>query len=173
MLHEAKNARFVATRSLLIRRFRFIAGATSCEGALSGRAYADQDRTQAERPVAVADDGRRRYWWFRDRFWWDDDGLEEADVMALALERERRRERHLDRAHATMAGARAVAGRAGISVAVKRAVWERCGGRCVECGGDSLLEFDHVIPLAMGGSDGARNLQLLCADCNRSKGASL
>jgi 5-methylcytosine-specific restriction endonuclease McrA len=63
--------------------------------------------------------------------------------------------------------------RQGIPLEVKRAVWERCGGRCVECGADRLLEFDHVIPLAMGGSDGERNLQLLCADCNRGKGASL
>jgi 5-methylcytosine-specific restriction endonuclease McrA len=92
--------------------------------------------------------------------------------MALVLERERRVERRLERARALMAGELDRA-RQGIPLAVKRAVWVRCGGRCAECGVDRLLEFDHVIPLAMGGSDGERNLQLLCADCNRGKGASL
>lgn len=177
MLHEAKNAGFVAGRSLLGRRFRFVAGTIACERTLSRRAYAGLARAAAERPVAVAAvaDGRRRYWWFRDRFWWGDDELEADDVMALVLERERRRERQLDRARAGLAGAFGppAGARQGIPLEVKRAVWQRCGGRCVECGGDSLLEFDHVIPLAMGGSGGERNLQLLCASCNRSKGASL
>ncbi len=174
MLHEAKNAGFVATWSLLRRRYRFVAGPIACERSLSRRAHADQAELQVERPVAVAEirDGRRCYWWFRGRFWWEDAGLDGGDVMALVLERERRLERRLERARALMAGELDRA-RGGIPVVVKRAVWERCGGRCVECGADSLLEFDHVIPLAMGGSDGARNLQLLCAECNRGKGASL
>jgi hypothetical protein len=177
MLHEAKNARFVAAGGRLSRRLRFLAGAVACERSLSRRAHAAAARVQAERPLAVAAvaEDRRCYWWFRDRFWWEDDGLAEADVMALVLERERRLERRLDRARATLAGdaPAAAAGRPGISLAVKRAVWQRCGGRCVECGAADLLEFDHVIPLAMGGSGGERNLQLLCAECNRSKGAQL
>lgn len=178
MLHEAKNAGFTASRSLLGRRFRFVAGSVAGERSLGRRAHADQARAQAERPVAVVADGERCYWWFRGRFWWEDAGLDEADVMALAVEREQRLERRLARARAAVAGrdgpgGRGVAVRQGIPLAVKRAVWERCGGRCVECGAESLLEFDHVIPLAMGGSDGERNLQLLCAECNRRKGASL
>jgi hypothetical protein len=63
--------------------------------------------------------------------------------------------------------------REGIPRDVKLAVWQRCGGACTECGATHLLEFDHIIPVAMGGSSGERNLQLLCADCNRAKGASL
>ncbi len=174
MLHEAKNADFVATRRRLRRRYRFVAGPIACERSLSRRAHAEQALVQVERPVAVAEirDGRRRYWWFRGRFWWEDAGLAGEDVMALVLERERRLERRLERARALMAGELDRA-RQGIPLEVKRVVWERCGGRCAECGADRLLEFDHVIPLAMGGSDGERNLQLLCAECNRGKGASL
>jgi hypothetical protein len=52
-------------------------------------------------------------------------------------------------------------------------VWQRDERKCVKCGSNQNLEFDHIIPLAMGGSNTARNLQLLCADCNRSKGANL
>lgn len=36
-----------------------------------------------------------------------------------------------------------------------------------------MLEFDHVIPLAIGGSNTERNLQLLCGICNRDKSANL
>jgi hypothetical protein len=174
MLREAQNAGYAPSGGVVRRRWRFVAGGVACERSLTRRAHAEQARAQEERPVAVAGaaDGRRRYWWFHGRFWWEDDGLGEADVMALVLERERRLDRRLDQARAMMAG-EVGAGRPGIPVEVKRRVWERCGGRCVECGGESLLEFDHVIPVVMGGSSGERNLQLLCADCNRRKGGGL
>jgi hypothetical protein len=63
--------------------------------------------------------------------------------------------------------------RESIPRAVKDEVWRRDEGSCVECGSQADLEFDHVISLALGGSNTARNLQLLCAPCNRSKGADL
>ncbi len=56
---------------------------------------------------------------------------------------------------------------------MKTAVWRRDEGRCTRCGSPQSLEFDHVIPLSMGGSNTVRNLQLLCEPCNSSKGASL
>lgn len=31
------------------------------------------------------------------------------------------------------------------------------------------MEFDHIIPLAMGGTDDVNNLQILCRKCNRGK----
>ena len=56
---------------------------------------------------------------------------------------------------------------------VKTAVWRRDEGRCVTCGSQARLEFDHIIPVVRGGSNTARNLQLLCESCNRSKGGNL
>ncbi|MFJ4651605.1 HNH endonuclease [Nocardia sp. NPDC088792] len=56
---------------------------------------------------------------------------------------------------------------------VKAQVWQRDGGKCVECGDSHYLEFDHIIPLSRGGATSAANLQILCRACNRAKGARI
>ncbi len=56
---------------------------------------------------------------------------------------------------------------------VQMYVWRRDDGRCVQCGSNEKLEYDHIIPLALGGSNTERNIQLLCEACNRAKGASV
>jgi predicted restriction endonuclease len=56
---------------------------------------------------------------------------------------------------------------------VRREVWKRHGGRCAVCATQAFLEFDHIVPFSMGGSSTARNVQLLCQDCNRKKGAAV
>jgi hypothetical protein len=60
-----------------------------------------------------------------------------------------------------------------ISEDVQILVWNRDGGKCVKCGGTENLEFDHIIPVSKGGSNTARNIQLLCESCNRGKGAKI
>jgi hypothetical protein len=60
-----------------------------------------------------------------------------------------------------------------ISDSVKTFVWNRDGGRCVQCGSQKNIEFDHIIPFSKGGSNTARNIQILCQDCNRKKGTNI
>lgn len=52
---------------------------------------------------------------------------------------------------------------------VRDKVWRRDQGRCVECGSQINLEFDHIIPISKGGANTARNIRLLCEECNRKK----
>ena len=56
-----------------------------------------------------------------------------------------------------------------ISEQVKNAVWRRDEGKCVQCGSNENLEFDHIIPFSKGGANTKRNIQLLCESCNRAK----
>lgn len=60
-----------------------------------------------------------------------------------------------------------------ISEGVRREVWRRDRGKCIRCGGQVRLEFDHIIPVSKGGSNTTRNIQLLCESCNRAKGANI
>lgn len=61
----------------------------------------------------------------------------------------------------------------GIPSAVKDAVWRRDSGRCVQCGSQIALEFDHIIPFSKGGASTYRNVQLLCQACNRAKAGAI
>ena len=52
---------------------------------------------------------------------------------------------------------------------VRHQVWQRDRAKCVECGSDQYLEFDHVIPHSRGGANTLNNVQLLCRRCNGQK----
>ncbi|MEV6768173.1 TerD family protein [Nocardia sp. NPDC051030] len=56
---------------------------------------------------------------------------------------------------------------------VKSRVWQRDGGKCVQCSDDRYLEFDHIIPWSRGGATSVDNLQILCRKCNGEKGARI
>ena len=64
-----------------------------------------------------------------------------------------------------------------IPAAVRRAVWRRYGGACcyqdpltgVSCGSTHLVQIDHIVPLAQGGSDDITNFRLRCAVHNRRR----
>ena len=173
MLREVKNARFEHRASLLGRRYFLVEGGVAGTVTWRRRAFEALLREQDERPVALFERDGRTYWAFELRIFWEDDELAAADVLALVRERQRRARRTLERAHAALAGELAEPRRRPIPRAVRLAVFERDGGRCVECGSSFEIQYDHVIPLALGGAGTVENVQILCATCNRAKGAAL
>lgn len=60
-----------------------------------------------------------------------------------------------------------------IPKSIKQDVWQRDGGKCIECGSKEKLEYDHIIPISKGGANTVRNIQLLCENCNRTKSAKI
>jgi hypothetical protein len=76
---------------------------------------------------------------------------------------------------------RSVLKRATIPAWARRAVFFRDRGRCCRCERDlggsyspiNRAEYDHIVPLDLGGLNDVSNLQLLCKECNNRKRAVL
>jgi len=57
---------------------------------------------------------------------------------------------------------------------VKQAVYKRDKGRCVVCGAEDQLHFDHDLPYSKGGTGlTPHNVRILCARHNLQKGARI
>lgn len=67
-----------------------------------------------------------------------------------------------------------IAARKAIPEKVKAEAWEQADGRCQQCGitlhGDDM-HYDHVLPVALGGTNDVENIQLLCFSCHAEKTA--
>ncbi|WP_223643788.1 HNH endonuclease [Corallococcus sp. EGB] len=55
------------------------------------------------------------------------------------------------------------------SLETKRIIFDAHGGRCAWCRCNDALQFDHIVPVAEGGTGEPDNGQLLCANCHRWK----
>ena len=123
----------------------------------------------------IGRDGQRVFWWTAAGMFWADDALDCRDVALLVWDRERRSDARLDRLRSMRAREEAVAvhRRARIPEEVRAFVWDRDEGRCVRCAAEDDLQFDHVIPVARGGSASVDNVQVLCGECNRLKSDSV
>lgn len=128
-------------------------------------------------PQHLSDRDGRSWWLYNgDVYSTAEEDLDPDEVQALIEEKANKRKLKIARAKtiASMAdGLDRTGHRQPIPREIKVAVWQRDKGACVHCGSNAMLEYDHIVPLALGGSNTERNLQLLCEACNREKGASL
>lgn len=93
--------------------------------------------------------------------------LANPDRMRELLRRWKRNNRDKVRAYKRGRDAKSNARRRAWLLEVQR-------GRCGYCRAKLVpdkMHIDHVLPLALGGSNRRANLQLLCETCNLSKGA--
>lgn len=63
-----------------------------------------------------------------------------------------------------------------IGLSKRYSVLKKANFKCQGCGvsaSNAKIEIDHIIPVSKGGSSFIKNLQALCFDCNRGKGANL
>lgn len=173
MLHEVKNAGWVQV-GLFRKRHQFAHGGYRTAGITTDGLNALL-LGQMQSPALVMQILDRQYWLYRNKTYWDEQGLAPEDVAALVFEKEQRRTRALQRAHEAVRreGTSEPQRRGPLPREIRRAVWERDDGKCVECGSRFDLQYDHVLPHSLGGATTVDNLQLLCQPCNLRKGASL
>lgn len=127
-------------------------------------------------PVSFVGDGFKTLWRFDWNWYWADEELDADEVHAILVARRVRAKKSIDRA-------KSIAGmavdppknnlRGHIAADLRQVIWMRDGGACTICGSKVELQFDHIIPVSMGGATTEENLQILCGPCNRTKGSSV
>ena len=182
---EEQNLDFKYQNELVpIEGYRFYSEKFYTTSMLTPQEYQDILDKQERDPVLLMTDSSdenavptTRWYMFKGKFYRENEELTTVEIKALLLSREARRKKKIEKAmayleihdHPTERAKR----REPIPDDVKMFVWKRDGGRCVKCESREKLEFDHIIPLSKGGSNTARNIQLLCEKCNREKGGDL
>lgn len=173
-LRKVSNGR-VEERGIFFRKWLFHTTKTNYYVLHSGEyehALAERDSTGVAK---IGQDGGRVLWWADSGLYWADRELSAENVALLIWDRQRRQDAKLDRLRTIREQGEEVsaARRRGIPADVRAHVWQRDAGRCQKCGNRNDLQFDHIIPVSKGGGNSAKNIQLLCGDCNRRKGNSI
>lgn len=174
-LRRVANARVEQSGSWIFATYHFYFTATQAFD-IDARTYRRLMREREEHGVAlVGQDRDRVLWWATEGFYWGEPELGHEEVELLLWNRQRRQGSQLERLRAIRARADDIerSRRERIPDEVRELVWERDEGACVRCGAEDDLQFDHVIPVAKGGSATVENIQVLCGACNRAKSDSI
>lgn len=83
-------------------------------------------------------------------------------VFNLALEK-----LIIDKYHLNTTGKKTESSTRYIPTEIRKRVYLRDKGRCRNCKSVYKVEFDHILPFAMGGKSNEENLRLLCFSCNQ------
>ncbi|MDQ0865708.1 HNH endonuclease [Arthrobacter globiformis] len=145
-------------------------------GKFKEQVFLERLAAQMDYPMLITRINGRRYWQFQNKFYWESEGLKSSEVHALLVMQDQRKRQKIETATRNFAlgpAPRIATGRRPIPEDVKVYVLNRDAGSCRACGSTAEIQYDHIIPLAMGGSNNAENLQILCGPCNRSKSAGL
>lgn len=73
----------------------------------------------------------------------------------------------IDKYHLNTSGRKTESTTRYIPTEVRKRVYLRDKGRCQNCKSVYKVEFDHILPYAMGGKSSEENLRLLCSSCNQ------
>ncbi len=169
-LRRTQAVQLRASGAWFFRRLTIDAG-PDAQFSLVGEALRRVEGDRQRSAALVGEVPGRRLWWVGDDFYWDADGLSAEEVALEVWDRSRRREHRYERLRVVRAREEeaTTARRERIPDDVRALVWSRDGGRCVRCGAEDDLQFDHVIPVAKGGGNAHGNIQILCGGCNRLK----
>ncbi len=117
----------------------------------------------------------RMRWWMSGELLWAESILTAEAVELLVWDQRRRQVSKFNRLQKVRAREEdpTETRRNRIPDEVRAFVWKRDEGRCVQCGAQEELEFDHIIPVAKGGGNAIDNIQILCRDCNQQKSDSI
>ena len=123
----------------------------------------------------IGRDANRVLYWAESGLYWADAELSAKDVALLIWDRQRRQDSKLEHLRTIREQGERVTTtrRRGIPEDVREYVWQRDKKRCQKCHSKHDLQIDHIIPVAQGGGNSDKNLQVLCGDCNRRKGNSI
>jgi hypothetical protein len=134
---------------------------------LSEEQFVQLSTAQHTSPTRVLKSAGRQWWWYRHRFWWSDPDLRPSQVASTILEHDLDSglERHLleEARDVTFRGVGQTGARERLPDEVRRTVWRRDAGRCVDCGSAVAVRFDYDGSIAEPTSDDVR---LRCRACS-------
>ena len=174
-LRKISSGRIEKTGFWIFANWKFFTTRTSYFGLTASEYRQAAARRDMSGVVRIGREDERVLWWTNSGLFWADPELSDEDIELLVWDRQRRQDSRLDRLRKIRARDEDIASarRERIPDEVRAFVWERDAGRCVQCGNEDELQFDHVIPVAKGGGGSIDNIQILCGDCNRQKSDSI